>query len=99
MPILVNRDRSDTHVYMTWTILEKNHLQYFQLDYSYEIRGCMGLTGTDDFTLSNDTQSYNLTNLEENSDFLITLTAINQAGKSNPAIIRTYTLPTGETFV
>ena len=41
------------------------------------------------------TRSYNLTELEEYSDYTITLTAINQAVSSAPAILKIATPETG----
>ena len=95
-PILCDVDQSDTYIHITWIISEEDKVEHFQLHYSYTIRGCVGLNGTNYFVLSNITRSYNLSNLEENSDFFIALTAVNQAGKSNPATIQTYTLQAGE---
>jgi len=97
-PVLNKVGQSDTYIRITWTIPDQDTVQYFQLFYSYEVRRCTGLRGTNLTTLSNHTNSYQLTNLEEDSDILITLTAVNQAGGSNPATIRTYTLPAGETL-
>jgi len=74
-------------------------IEYYQIDYSYEIRGCMGSTGRNTFTLNRYIQSYKLQNLEENSDVLISFAAVNQAGSGVPASIRTYTLPAGETYL
>ena len=45
--------------------------------------------------LDKTTRSNNLTELEEYSDYTITLTAINQAGSSAPAIVKIDTLETG----
>ena len=41
------------------------------------------------------TRSYNLTELEEYSDYTITIIAINQAGSSAPAVVEIATLETG----
>ena len=95
-PILFKSGQGDRNVHITWSIPEKDTVQYFQLYYSYQIRGCIGLNGTNNFMLSNYTRSHDLTNLEENSDLLITLSAVNQAGESTPATIKTHTLPAGE---
>ena len=41
-------------------------------------------------------RSFTLNDLEENSDFILTLSAVNVAGKSSPAFYRTTTLAAGE---
>ena len=49
-----------------------------------------------DIGISGYLRSLTLIDLEENSDFILTLSAVNVAGKSSPAFYRTTTIAAGE---
>ena len=74
----------------------------FTISYSYVTRGCDGtIYGWDTITgIDGSIRTYSLSNVEENSDFDISITAVNGVGNSSvPAKISSTTLVAGEIFM
>ncbi len=57
-------------------------IDYFWLNYSYSVKYCHNLIGNESIRVNKDLREYRISRLEENSNFIITLTAYNNAGKS-----------------
>ena len=71
-------------------------IEYFELSYSYSIKGCRGLGSNQIINVEKILREYYLTGMEENSEFVITLMAVNTAGRSPPASFEVTTLIAGE---
>ena len=86
-----------TNVEITWSTSDGDIIYGYELEYSYHIRQCPINTGmmSSSINISNSTNSYTLENLEEDSEFNISLTAFNPAGRSEPANLVATTLPSG----
>ena len=85
-----------TSIYFTWSVPQNEIIEYFELSYSYSIKGCRGLGSNQTINVEKILREYYLTGLEENSEFVITLTAVNTAGRSPPASFEVATLTAGE---
>ena len=72
-------------------------MESYTLDYSYTIKGCDSRVFEDIITeINGSSSSYTLSGLEENSDFVVSIAAVNGAGSSpGPARISTTTLMAG----
>ena len=73
----------------------------YTISYSYITRGCDGtVIGEDTITgIDGSIRTYSLSNIQENSDFDISITAVNGAGSSPvPARTSSTTLVAGEIF-
>ena len=87
-----------TNVEITWSTGDGDVIHGYELEYNYHIRQCPINTGmmlSSINNISNSTNSYTLENLEEDSEFNISLTAFNPAGRSEPANVVVTTLPLG----
>ena len=74
----------------------------YTISYSYITRGCNGTAlGGDTITgIDGSIRTYSLSNIEENSDFDISISAVNGAGSSPmPARATSTTLVAGEIFM
>ena len=85
-----------TSIYFTWSVPQNEIIEYFELSYSYSIKGCRGLGSNQTINVEKILREYYLTGLEENSEFVVTLTAVNTAGRSPPASFEVATLTAGE---
>ena len=95
-PIGMNASVGSTVVNITWSKRSNDIVHQYELQYSYRIRECLNNSGTSNITeLSNSSRSHTLENQEEDSDFTISLFAINPAGKSEAATVMATTLPSG----
>ena len=72
----------------------------YQISYSDTIRGCEveEVGGGNESTVNGSSREYTLTGLEENSDVIISITAMNGAGSSPPATTTTRTLTDGRPY-
>ena len=85
-----------TFISITWSKRANDVVHEYELHYSYHIRECQDYSRIMKRTIiGNSTQNYTLMNLEEDSEFNISLTASNPAGESEPGTITTTTLPSG----
>ena len=95
-PIGLNASVGPTHVELTWSTSGGDVVYGYELQYDYHIRQCPINTGMRrSINISNSTNSYTLESLEEDSEFNISLTAFNPAGRSEPANVVATTLPSG----
>ena len=63
----------------------------YTLVYSYTFRGCDSTVFGDTITdIDGSSRSYTLSGLEENSDFDVSITAMNGAGSSSPGPARIF---------
>ena len=86
-----------TNVEITWSTRDGDVIHGYDLQYDYHIRQCPsnvpGMMRSID--ISNSTNSHTLEDLEEDSEFNISLTAFNPAGRSEPANVVATTLTSG----
>ena len=87
-----------TNVEIIWSTGDGDVIHGYELEYNYQIRQCpinTGMMSSSINNISNSSNSYTLENLEEDTEFNISLTAFNRAGKSEPANLVATTLPSG----
>ena len=87
-----------TFINVTWTKKDNDIVHSYELQYNYSIRECRSKSDVINVSINsgnNITNSYTLYNVEEDSDFTISLVAINPAGRSEAATKVTTTLQTG----
>ena len=82
-PVLLNGTATSTTIALSWT-QSGSSVDSYTVSYNYTIRMC----GSDPMSRSKDisdgnARSFTLTDLEEDSDYTITLTAISTAGQLN----------------
>ena len=95
-PIELTASAGSTVINITWNKQDTDVVYEFRLHYSYHIRECQdNSTNMSSIPIDNYTRSYTLMGLEEDSEFNISLTALNPAGESEPATTTTATLPSG----
>ena len=87
--------RTDTTLHITWTVSADIHIDRFEVTYNYTVNRCSdkGHQRTDDIT-DNSTRSHTLTGLNEDSNYSITVRAINNEGSTN-ATVSANTLTSG----
>ena len=84
-----------TNIELTWSIRDSDIVYGYNLQYNYHIRQCPNNNGMmRSINISNRT-SHTLENLEEDSEFNISLTAFNPAGRSEPANVVANTSSSG----
>ena len=74
--------RTDTTLHITWTVSADIHIDRFEVTYSYTVNRCSAPPGaqrTDTIT-AGFTRSHTLTGLNEDSNYSITVRAINNEG-------------------
>jgi hypothetical protein len=96
-PIGLNTSVGPTNVTITWSTRDSDIVHGYELQYDYHIRQCPnnapGMVRS--INISNSTNSHTLVDLEEDSEFNLSLTALNPAGRSEPASVVATTLPSG----
>ena len=101
-PVITKVTPQTTSIDLAWSQPAGDVVDSFTISYSYVIRGCNGsVLGGDTITgIDGSIRAYSLSNLEENSDFDISITAVNGAGSSPvPARTTSTTLEAGEIFM
>ena len=91
-----------TSINLVWSQRAGDVVDSYTLSYSYVTRGCEGtvLGGKTITGIYGSIRTYNLSWLEENSDFNISITAVNGAGSSPvPARTSSTTLEAGGIFI
>ena len=80
-PVLMDVTATSTTIALSWT-QSGSSVDSYTVSYTYIIRRCGSgpVSGSEDFSDSN-ARSIILTGLEEDSDYIITLTAISAAGQ------------------
>ena len=72
-----------TSINLTWSQPTGDIVDSYIITYSFTIRVC-GVTGGSTVMVGGSSREYTLTDLEENSDYTISITARNEAGDSPP---------------
>ena len=85
-----------TSISVSWSFDKRDIIFGYELQYRYTIRECWRSSELMNITFASPANSYILENLEEDSDFTISLFAINPAGRSEPACLNTTTLQSGK---
>ncbi len=75
-----------TFITITWTQSSHILIDRYKVSYMYSIRRCSASPGQGMNTLSGGARSYNLMNLNEDSTYIITVTAINDEGSRSSTI-------------
>ena len=84
-----------TSIHLSWTQQDDDYIESFEITYSYQGPCSSGVPVPSNMPhQDNTTREHNVTGLEEFSDYNITITAVNRAGRSQTNIT-TKTLPTG----
>ena len=92
--------RTDTTLHTTWTVSADIHIDRFEVTYSYTVNRCSDTPSaqrTDNIT-AGSTRSHTLTGLNEDSNYSITVRAINNEG-STMATVSADTMTSGEFIV
>ena len=85
----------DTSISISWTITTDTVVTSYEVMWETDnIGGCSGGSDMDSTTITDDSTSYDITGLEEDSTYSITVTASNPAGSS--AVSNTVTVMTME---
>ena len=87
---------NSTSIIVSWSISKEDIVFTYELQYSYIIRECQRSSNITNVTFASPANSYILENLEEDSDFNISLFAINSAGRSEAASVNVTTLQSGK---
>ena len=88
--------RTDTTLHIIWTVSADIHIDRFEVTYNYTVNRCSAPPGaqrTDTIT-AGSTRSHTLTGLNEDSNYSITVRAINNEG-STMATVSANTLASG----
>ena len=84
---------------ISWSFDKRDVIFGYKLQYRYTIRECRSSSDLMNVTFDSTANSYILENLEEDSNFSISLFAINPAGRSEPACLNTTTLQSGKIYL
>ena len=101
-PVITKMTPQTTSIDLAWSQPAGDVVDSYTISYSFVTRGCDGtVLGGDTITgIDGSIRAYILSNLEENSDLEISITAVNGAGSSPvPARISSTTLVAGEIFM
>ena len=91
--------RTEFTLHITWTVSADIHIDRFEVTYSYTVNRCSSPPGaqpTDTIT-AGSTRSHTLTGLNEDSNYSITVRAINNEG-STMATVSADTMTSGVFF-
>ncbi len=75
-----------TSITITWTQSSDIFIDRYEISYMYTVRRCSASPGQGMNTLSSSARSYNLMSLNEDSTYIITVTAINDEGSRSSTI-------------
>ena len=87
---------TSTSIIVSWSINKEDIVFTYELQYTYIIKECQRSSDIMKITFAGSANSYILENLEEDSDFTISLVAINPAGRSEAASVNVTTLQSGK---
>ena len=82
-PAMLTTSSQSTSITLTWSQSPGDVVDSYQISYSFTIRVCEN-PGNGVTSAPGSSREYTLTGLEENSDFIISITAMNEAGSSPP---------------
>ena len=85
---------SSTSVNLTWTQPDGEIVDSYDISFSYQ-RPCDGFNHTNTTTVDNTTRQYTLTGLQEFSNYIVTVVAVNASGRSEESSVNVVTLPDG----
>jgi hypothetical protein len=96
-PTGLNTSVGPTNVTITWSTRDSDIVHGYELQYNYHIRQCPNNASgmMISINISNSENRHTLMDLEEDSEFNISLIAYNPAGRSEPAYVVATTLPSG----
>ena len=81
-PILIADTTTATTITISWTSAGSEDVSYEVMWETDDVVGCSGGSDMDSTTITDGSTSYNITELEEDSTYSITVTASNTAGSS-----------------
>ena len=81
-PVLTAGTTTDTTITISWTSDDPMVTRYEVMWETDNVGGCSGGSDTDSNNINDDSTSYDITELEEDSTYSITVTASNSAGSS-----------------
>ena len=94
-PTIVSTTPQSTSITITWTQPEGDVVDSYEITYTFQ-GPCPNAEAPVTMTTNDGTtREYTVTGLEEFSDFIITITAMNRAGRSNGASTTAMTLSAG----
>ena len=94
-PINVTAIPHTTSIHLSWTQQDDDYIESFVITYSYQGPCSSGDPAPSNLTLQdNTTRLITVTGLKGFSDHIITITAVNRAGRNQTSIL-TKTLPKG----
>ena len=79
---------TDTTLHITWTVSADIHIDKFKVTYSYTVNRCSATQGAQRTDIINvgSTRSHTLTGLNEDSNYSITVRAINNEGSTTATV-------------
>jgi len=86
--------QSPTSINLTWTQLEGDVVDSYELSFSYQ-GPCSGFNHTKTTTVDGTTRQYTLTELQEFSNYTVTVVAVNGAGRSERTSKNAVTMENG----
>ena len=85
-PTIIFTTPSSTSISIIWTQPDEDVVDSYTISYSSSVTGCTGVAGgigSDKVTgISGSERTHSLTSLEENTQYSITISAVNGAGTS-----------------
>ena len=94
-PTIVTATPHTTSIHLSWNQQDDDYIENFEITYSYQGPCSTGRPTPPNFPLQdNTTRNFTVTGLEEFSDYIIIITAVNRAGR-NQTNIAAKTSPKG----
>ena len=81
-PVLTAGTTTATTITISWTSAGSEDVSYEVMWQTNDVGGCSGGSDMDSTTITDGSTSYDITELEEDSTYSITVTASNSAGSS-----------------
>lgn len=103
-PVITQITPSETSITLIWTQFLNSTVYEFTIHYTFSVNGCAGISGFNDIVISDMVglqfeYQFELTNLEENSEYDIYIVATNANGNTQGDTVRTETLIDSEFMV
>ena len=95
-PVLTADTTTATTITISWTSAGSEDVSYEVMWETDNVGGCSGDSDMDSTTITDDSTSYNITELEEDSTYSITVTATNSAGSNVSNTVTAMTMEAGE---
>ena len=96
-PVLTAGTTTATTITISWTNNDPMVTSYVVMWETDDVGGCSGGSDMDSTTITDDSTSYDITELEEDSTYSITVTASNSAGSSEVSnTVTAMTMEAGE---